>query len=76
MMNPNKVQSRNPLGEVNILTNKNETNDINIEPYKHINYLTKAKILGHMMSEGSKMDHAVNDRLNKAKQAWVMINKN
>ena len=62
--------------KVNILTsNKNDTNLFIEEPYNKIKYVRKCKILGHMMTADSKMNEAVDDRLNKAKGAWEMMNK-
>ena len=62
--------------KVNILTtNTKEINTLGNNHYSNIKYVNKGKILGHLMTADSKMDQAVNDRLNKAKYAWILINK-
>ena len=55
---------------------KNKDNiTISDEPYNKINFVEKAKLLGHMMSADNKMDTAVTDRIQKATQSWVAIKK-
>ena len=40
-----------------------------------INYVTKSKILGHIMTADNKMNEAVKDRQNKARNAFEIMNK-
>ena len=69
------------MGEVEILTKnkfiEKSQNSINTlpHPYNQIQCTTKCKILGHMMTDDNNLTTAVQDRLCKAKSAWIKLRK-
>ena len=75
-----KTTTKNDLSinwkKVNILCKNKDNINISDEPYNKINFVEKAKLLGHMMSADNKMDTAVTDRIQKATQSWAAIKKN